>query len=247
VIVSYDSGIDAVWDEPGAADPADQGWTLTRIDNAYSDGYDSGDGGWRTVDGTTMGPADYNKPIDAAGQSALTTAPAWEMRWTVALDRDAITAGGASVSDYFLAPNNERQNNILVLLDLAADGIGFHISHKVDASNILLLEDSSGGSGTYSTGIDISNFPDFGSFSISYDNLTGSATLDYGAGTANINPGSPLVGGRNVAYFGAGTASGQGSAVWNSFEIEAIPEPGTMSMLALVAIIYLAKRKLTLM
>jgi hypothetical protein len=56
-LISYDSGVTAAAGQTGAADPASQGWTFTGSGSAYSDGYDSGNGGWRTVDGTTQQPA----------------------------------------------------------------------------------------------------------------------------------------------------------------------------------------------
>jgi len=246
VIVSYTSGVSAASGQTGAEDPADQGWTLTVANpaNSYSDAYDSGDGGWRTVDGTSAGPANYSQTLDSSDQTALTSAPGWEISWTIALDEDAIPASGGGVNDYYLAPNNDRQNNIVTLIDLAADSLGFAITHKVDGSNSLLLEDTSGGSGTYDTGIDIDAFPNFGTFSLTYDSSGGTATLDYGAGTAVLNPGSPLIGGRNAVFFGAGTTGGQGSAVWNEFGLETIPEPASIALIGLMGLAYLLRRKL---
>jgi hypothetical protein len=130
------------------------------------------------------------------------------------------------VPDYYAAPNNGRQNNLVALVDLAADGIGFWITLKVDGANNLVLEDTSGGSGQYNTGLDITSFPNFGTFSLTYDRGAGTAELDYGPGVATLDPGSPLIGGRNAVFFGAGNSGGQGSAVWNQVSVETIPEPG---------------------
>lgn len=237
-VASYSSGVGAAAGQSGAIDPTSQGWTFTgpTSPNQYATGYDSGNGGWRTVDGTNQAPANYSQTIGGPALTALTTDPSWVMSWTIALDKDALGSAGGSVSDYYLAPNHGRQNNLVALIDLAADSIGFSITHTVDASNILVLAD---GSGTYNTGIDISNFPNFATFSLTYDRTGGTATLDYGAGTATLNPGAPLISGRNAIFFGAGTSGGQGSAVWNSFSVTTIPEPaaglsGLLGMLFLL-------------
>ena len=51
----YDSGVAATAGATGAADPVSQGWTASPGvgTNTWADAYDSGNGGWRTVDGTT--------------------------------------------------------------------------------------------------------------------------------------------------------------------------------------------------
>ncbi|MCB1130153.1 MAG: autotransporter-associated beta strand repeat-containing protein [Verrucomicrobiae bacterium] len=232
-IVTYDSGVTAASGQTGAADPASQGWTLTRAaGNQYSDGYDSGNGGWRTIDGTTAGPANYSQTLNTTATTKLVNASTWTITWTVALDKDALGSSGGSVANYFVSPNNGRQNNLVTLIDLAADGLGFYLTHKVDSSNILLIENT-GAAGTpkptYSTGIDISAFPSFGTFSLTYDTVAGTAVLDYGGNndgtsTVTLTPGAPIIGGRNAIFFGAGNSSGQGSAVWNEVDLS-IPDP----------------------
>ena len=94
VVVSYDAGITATAGSSGAADPASQGWTFTGgAGNQFAAGYDSGDGGWRTVDGTTSAPSNYSRNLSGAGLTAMTTDPHWTMTWMVALDEDAIGSG----------------------------------------------------------------------------------------------------------------------------------------------------------
>jgi hypothetical protein len=246
VILSYDSGVTAATGQSGAADPSTQGWTLTNAaGNQYSDGYDSGDGGWRTVDGTGSGPANYSQTLNATAQTALTTDPGWEISWTLALDKDALGSAGGSVSNYYVSPNNGNQNNLVTLIDLAADSLGFAITHLVDSSNNLLLQDTSGGSGTYNTGIDTSAFPGFATFSLVYDRTAGTATLDYVAGTATLNPGAPLIGGRNAVYFGAGSSGGQGSAIWNEVSLATVPEPttGLLAIFGFLGVAMIRRRK----
>ena len=237
VVASYDSGVAASAGVSGAVDPAGQGWTLSNASsNQYSDGYDSGDGGWRTVDGTTAGPANYSQTIGGAGLTAMTTDNLWTMEWTVSLDKDALGSSGGSVTNYYLGRTDD---NLVALVDLAADGLGYFLTLQINGSNQFVIEDTSGGSGTYNTGLDVTTSPNFGTFSLTHDRTAGTATLDYGAGTATLSPGTPLVGGRNAVFFGAGSSGGQGSALWNEFSIETVPEPaitllGGLGMLSLL-------------
>ena len=229
LVVSYESGVLPQSGASPAADPAGQGWTFTgpATANQFAAGYNSGNGGWRTVDGTTSAPANYSQTLDATQQSALTNAQVWTMNWTVSLDKDAIGSSGTTVTNYYAAPNNARQNNILALIDLAADNLGFYFVHTVNSSNEVVLVDQKSGGASYNTGAVITTQPNFIDFSLTYDTTAGTALLDYGAGTATITPGSPLSGGRNAVFFGAGNSAGQGSAVWNNFEVEVVPEPAS--------------------
>ena len=84
-----------------AADPASQGWTLNNVAaNQFADGYDSGDGGWRTVDGTTAGPAFYDIPLTAA-DNALLAANRWQLSATFSMDSDAKGSSGGFVANYY--------------------------------------------------------------------------------------------------------------------------------------------------
>jgi hypothetical protein len=234
LVVSYESGVLPQSGASPAADPAGQGWTFTgpATANQFAAGYNSGNGGWRTVDGTTSAPANYSQTLDATQQSALTNAQVWTMNWTVSLDEDAIGSGGATVTNYYAAPNNARQNNILALIDLAADNLGFYFVHTVNSSNEVVLVDQKSGGASYNTGAVITTQPNFIDFSLTYDTTAGTALLDYGAGTDTITPGTPLSGGRNAVFFGAGSSGGQGSAVWNNFEVEIVPEPASFLLSA---------------
>jgi hypothetical protein len=229
LVVSYDSGVLPQSGASGAADPTTQEWTFTGgSGNQYAAGYDSGNGGWRTVDATGTAPANYSQTLDATQQSALTNAQVWTMNWTVSLDKDALGSSGGTVTNYYAAPdNNGRQSNILALIDLAADDLGFYFVHTVNSSNEVVLVDQKSGGSSYNTGAVITTQPNFIDFSLTYDTTAGTALLDYGAGTATVTPGSPLSGGRNAVFFGAGNSAGQGSAVWNNFEVEVVPEPAS--------------------
>ena len=74
LVVGYDSGVTATPGASGAADPAGQGWTFTGDASGFSDGFDSGNGGWRTVDGTGGDPANYSLTLSGGQLTQLTTA-----------------------------------------------------------------------------------------------------------------------------------------------------------------------------
>ncbi|MGD1978142.1 MAG: hypothetical protein PVJ98_02010 [Akkermansiaceae bacterium] len=240
VVLSYQSGIDSTT-LTGAADPATQGWTYTGTGGAFSDGYDAGTGvgsnfggGWRTVDGTSGAQSVYTQDTSSV-IPAITSASLWRMTWTVALDRDAVRGdGGAEVADYYNAPNNGRQNALLLYFDM--DNVdSFRVDHRVNgADEVELLV-----SGTsYNTGVSLDQF---GTYSITYDSTAGTALLDYGAGTAVVNPSTPDPN-RSTIFMGSGSTGGQGSGVWNSMTVEIIPEPGS-AMLALLSLFGLVRRK----
>ena len=104
-IVTYDSAVTAAIGQSGAADPTSQGWTYTGAGSGYSDGYDSGDGGYRTVDGTSSTVSWYENDIAALDVTTLTSAPGWTLDWTASIDSSALLEGGGGVTNYYLPPN----------------------------------------------------------------------------------------------------------------------------------------------
>ena len=216
VVVEYVSGVDASAGVAGAADPVAQGWTFTGDGSGYADGYDSGDGGWRTVDGTGGAPANYGRTLTAPQVALLQQAASWRLTWTLAMDKDALTEDGGSVTDYYLSPNHGRQNNLIVLIDVADKG--YYLSHRLDASNQLYLRDELTTT-EYHTGVLVGpGWPGFVTFVLTYDAEKGAAVVDYGGGRATIAEGDPV--NTSKAYFGAGNSAGQGSAVWNEWKLE---------------------------
>lgn len=239
VVLSYQSGINTTT-LTGAADPATQGWTYDGSGSGFSVGYDAGagigtnfGGGWRTVDGTSGAQSVYTQDTSTV-IPAITSAPSWQMTWTVAVDRDATRLDGGEVANYYNAPNNGRQNALLLYFDMD-DLDSFRVVHRVNASDEVLLDVSGN---QYNTGVSLD---EFGTYSITYDASAGTALLDYGAGTAVINP-STADPNRSTIFMGSGSTGGQGSGVWNSVTIETIPEPGS-SMLAFLSLLGLVRRK----
>lgn len=220
VLLSYESGI-ASTDLIGAADPVGQGWTYTGTGGAFSDGFDAGTGvgsnfggGWRTVDGTSGAQSIYTVDTSAIISDVM-AAEGWRMTWTVALDRDAVRGdGGAEVADYYNAPNNGRQNALLLYFDMD-DVNSFRVVHRVNESDEVVLDVSGN---QYNTGVSLDSF---GTYSITYNTASGSAELDYGAGTATITP-STADPDRSTLFMGSGSTGGQGSGVWNSVVIETV-------------------------
>lgn len=219
VLLSYESGI-TTSDVSGAADPESQGWTYTGAGSGFSDGFDAGlgvessiGGGWRTVDGTGGAQSVYTQDTTSI-IGAITAAPSWKMTWTVAVDLDAVRQGGSKVVDYYGQPNQGRQNALLLYFDMD-DVDSFRVVHRVNELNEVLLDVS----GTqYNTGVMLDAF---GTYSITYNSVTGTAELDYGAGTAVIAP-TTVDPNRSTIFMGSGSTGGQGSAVWNSLVVETI-------------------------
>ena len=220
VLLDYQAGI-GTGTSTGASDPATQGWAYSGSGSGFSDGFDAGTGvgttyggGWRTVDGTSGAQSVYTQDTSPI-IGAITAADIWRMSWTVALDQDAVRTVGAAVTDYYNAPNQGRQNAILLYFDMD-DVDSFRVVHRVNEFDEVLLDVS----GTqYNTGVSLDNF---GSYSITYNKAAGTALLDYGAGTATINP-SSVDPNRSTIFMGSGSSGGQGSGVWNSMVIETNP------------------------
>jgi hypothetical protein len=242
VVLDYQSGISS-GTSTGASDPASQGWTYTGSGSDFSDGFDAGTGvsssiggGWRTVDGTSGAQSVYTKDTSTI-IDAITAADVWKMTWTIGLDKDAIRTSGAAVSDYYNAPNNSRQNALLLYFDMD-DTDSFRVVHRVNSSDEVLLDVS----GTqYNTGVGLDTFA---TYSITYSKASGTAVLDYGAGTATINP-STVDPNRSTIFMGSGSTGGQGSGVWNSMVIETnpVPEPSSVLLSLLGVSMFLYRRR----
>ena len=242
VLLDYQAGL-GTGTSTGASDPATQGWAYSGSGSGFSDGFDAGTGvgttyggGWRTVDGTSGAQSVYTQDTSPI-IGAITAADIWRMSWTVALDQDAVRTVGAAVTDYYNAPNQGRQNAILLYFDMD-DVDSFRVVHRVNEFDEVLLDVS----GTqYNTGVSLDNF---GSYSITYNKAAGTALLDYGAGTATINP-SSVDPNRSTIFMGSGSSGGQGSGVWNSMVIETnpVPEPSSVLLSLLGGLALLRRRR----
>jgi hypothetical protein len=146
------------------------------------------------------------------------------------MDRDFVGSVSAFGDDYYAAPNHSRQNNILVLVELASDNVAYNIQHDVNSSNQLYF---SYGGNTYITNLTTTSVgsPNFGTFSLTHWNDSNTAVLDYGAGTATLIPTTGSS--RNVVFFGAGNSAGQGSAVWNEIQLATVPEASVTALMVL--------------
>ncbi len=242
VLLDYQAGI-GTGTSTGASDPATQGWAYSGSGSGFSDGFDAGTGvgttyggGWRTVDGTSGAQSVYTQDTSPI-IGAITAADIWRMSWTVALDQDAVRTVGAAVTDYYNAPNQGRQNAILLYFDMD-DVDSFRVVHRVNEFDEVLLDVSVT---QYNTGVSLDNF---GSYSITYNKAAGTALLDYGAGTATINP-SSVDPNRSTIFMGSGSSGGQGSGVWNSMVIETnpVPEPSSVLLSLLGGLALLRRRR----
>jgi hypothetical protein len=246
VIVSYDSGVLPQSGASGAANPTGQGWTFSGGGNQFAAGYDSGNGGWRTVDGTSTSAASYSRVLSAEQITALTTADGWQVAWTIAMDEDAISNTGTVVTDYFVAPNNGRQVDIYTILQVD-NTFNFFLSHRVDSNNQVFLRNENNTLETYNTGVFVSGsnpFPNFLNLSLTYSAATGDTILDYGGGTTILANGADP--NQSRVFFGAGSSASQGSAVWNELTVVTVPEPSTLMFTAVglgVAGLQLARRR----
>ncbi len=227
-IVSYDSGVTAAIGQSGAADPTSQGWTYTGSGSGYSDGYDSGDGGYRTVDGTTTTVSWYQNDIAALDVTTLTSAPGWTLDWTASIDSSALLEGGGGVTNYYLPPNQSRVSSVAMWFELTGS-YTYILEFETDASGNLFVNDGTtahqitagGSNNAYDT---------FYDYSLSFDGSQ--ATLSVDGGSAINIASSAVDTGNNRVLFGSYSGTGQGSMVWNDVTLAAVPEPGSFALLA---------------
>ena len=235
IVAQYASGVTAAAGQSGSADPTSQGWTWNgpASPNNYARGFDTGNGGWNITDGTKFEYAWYGYSISAANATLMKN-NGWTNTWTVAVNADAMSAAGGGADNYYAAPNNDRQidNAMWVELD---NGDTYLLNYKTDASNNVLISD---GTTDYTvTGMGLSQQLVTGSPSMQYVTFTlisdgTSATLtdslgnNFGTVAKNA-----YVGTQNRAIFGAYSGATQGSTVWNNIALTTIPEPATFGML----------------
>lgn len=235
VLVTYTAGVAAATGQAGANDPADQGWTYQGDGSAssWSGNYDSGDGGWRTVDGSMSFPSQYHRDITSVTNSLQDD---WELTWTLSLDSDAIKEDGETSSGFYAPPNNGNMNSLYMIVE-TANHDSILLSHQVDSNSDLYIND---GTTNHVLTSDGSAF-DFHDLKLAHDSNAGTYTLSIdGSGSYSIDTWNSHR--NNTMYWGSGSSGGQGSAVWN--EVELIPEPATFGLLGLLGIVYLIRRRL---
>ena len=212
-IGGYDSGVLPAAGQAPAADPATQGWAWSGSGNAWSDAFDSGDGGWRTVDGTSTAGSFYQHNLSGAEQDRMNQV-GWTLKTTLSMDSDAINSGGGFVDNYYLPPNQGRQNNMTAWIETVS-GKSYIVQFCVDAASNLLAFDRTASHQLTTDGSAYDNFKDV---TIAYDAATQTAVLSHAGSDHAISDAGFHSSNRMV--FGASSSSGQGSAIWNQFTLE---------------------------
>lgn len=235
IVAQYDSGVAAAAGAAGAADPTSQGWTNSETgSNSWAHAYDSGDGGWRTVDGTNRTNVFYQHDFSASAASKM--AVEWHASVTFSMDSDAINGTGGFVDDYYLPPNSTRQQDMTIWLENAATGYLYILKLQIDEFADLYLFD---GITSHKLTTDGSAYDNFKTIAIDY--VGGVATLNFG--TLSYTLADTGGGALDRAVFGASSTPEQGSAIWNSFSVDAVPAPAGLSLLALGGLIATRRRR----
>ncbi|MCK4999841.1 MAG: hypothetical protein KAS23_09905, partial [Anaerohalosphaera sp.] len=210
----YEAGVAAITGVTGAADPVSQGWIASPGvgTNTWADGYDSGDGGWRTVDGTTTANSYYQYNISADDAGAMTQG--WAATWTVSMDSDAVSANGTVSEGFYYPPNNDRQSSLYAWIEMQ-NTKSYIIKLNIDTNSDLYAFD---GTVNHKLTTDGSAYDNFKTMQMIYDG--DGATLSLNGTTVAVNGHSLHTSNRVV--MGSGSSSGLGSAIWNSFKITSI-------------------------
>lgn len=220
---SYDSGVIATSGQAGAANPESQDWSYTDTASNFSEGSDSANGGWRTVDGTSSAATYYSQTFTGVTADQLKYADTITMQWRVALDKDSVGANGNVVANHHTTAGNGDQTDIATRLTVDG-GVDLYVVHRINSSDELLLDFGNDGANQLNTGVVITNFPSFIDVSVVYDKSEGTATVSYDAGGGNVGQVTglePSVGAQNRVLFGADSVVKNGSAIWNNFKVSA--------------------------
>jgi len=220
-IVEYKSDIPATGGSSGASDPTTYNWIYAGNATGYSDAYDSGDGGWRIVDGTALVPSTYYQNL-SSNQAADIANKNWILEFTIALDKDAIQSNGTTVTDYYLAPNNNRQNSFGPVVRI--NGLyDYAIIFTLDSSNQIQIQNRYTTGEIYDTGYYLGGanpFPEFLTYALKYNKSTTQASVyinDTFLGNISKSTTSPTA---DIIFFGSPSSGGQGSAIWHSLSLK---------------------------
>lgn len=213
-------------------DPTDQGWTYaTNATNAFLGGYDAsvydGQSGWRVVDGTSTGFANYQ--IDLTAEEADLMGLGWSATWTFKLDSTAWkNDGSGQVADYYLPPNQGRQNDNGLWIETAGeDGYRYYLRATADENGNLAINDESADLHVLTAGGGNNGYDTEYTVTIVYDGTD--AVLSYGGNDFALNKLGTM--GNDRVLFGAHSSTGQGSVTYQHVSFDAVPEPATMVLL----------------
>lgn len=213
-VVQYNSGVTPAAGAGPAADPATQGWTFnsgTVVGNQYAAGFNSGNGGWRTVDGTSTAPAYYQKNFSE--KAAANMAYGWTYTVVLSMDSDAYGSAGGFIDAYYLPPNNGRQKDIYLWVETLASKT-YMVQLTIDASRNLWGND---GTTNHQLTMDGAAYDHFRILTITFDGT--SAVLS--SGRTHVALADRAVHEQNRVVFGATSGPDSGSAVWNSVRLDA--------------------------
>lgn len=211
--VQYSAGVTPSAGAGPAADPATQGWTFdsgTAVGNQYAAGFNSGNGGWRTIDGTSSAPAFYHHSISEA--AAANMAYGWTYTVVLSMDSDAYGSTGGFVDNYYLPPNHGRQKDIYLWVESIASKT-YMVQLTIDAASNLWGND---GTTSHQLTADGSAYDNFKTLTITFDGT--SAVLSCSGNEFPLADRD--VHGQNRLVFGAVSSPDQGSAVWNSIKLD---------------------------
>ena len=252
LVASYDAGVPPTAGTTGAANPTTQGWTYDIIvDNNYVYASDSTIGGWRVVDGSNgvSTYVTYSQAIGAADLADMNN-NGWVAAFTVAISQDAMSKAGGGVEGYYAGASYAQQNNNVMWVESAsgATDYAYILAFATNAAGDYLLRDNTN-TYTVATGNQLSS--ELGTTNANYVTLTLTYTPGTGAYlTDSLGGDHGLIAtwtgytpSQDRVVWGAFSAGGRGSTVWNDLSLTAVPEPGTPLLLGVFAMLGLLHRR----
>jgi len=225
--------------QSGASDPTTQSWTYFGGGNAWAWKGDSGNGGWRIVDGTSSAGSYYQHNLTAGEQTLM--GGDWTATWTLASNGDAINASTFIDNYYSGTPANQNNNAMWIELDDDANGIFYrYILSVKDNSGTMVISDGTTDFDVTGAGFSQESNPygsgggttamDFVTFTLAYNSTTGQASLSDSEGNNHGVVATSGAATQDRIVWGATSSGGQGSTTWNSMSI--VPEPSSLLLIA---------------
>ncbi|BDS08545.1 hypothetical protein NT6N_35850 [Oceaniferula spumae] len=243
-VVNYSAGVAPTTGTTGASDPVTQGWSANGGATAFSHGLDSSNGGWRITDGTTQQPYFYQQAISVSDAAAM-AAGDWSATWTMTVNADAVNSGGGGVDEYYASPNNGRQNNNAMWIEVSSS-FRYILTYNVDANNDIQITD-----GTNTFQISTANNQLSQEIGASFANHV-TYTLSSSGGVVSLSDSLNGLHGvvatsgaatQDRVLWGATSSGGQGSTTWNSVNVQTVPEPTSSMLLGMAGVLLILRRK----